>query len=47
MICSESKCVALATVGGLCPPHAAGYKKHDSALELHCANCRGWIRKNE
>lgn len=47
MTCSEPKCVALATVGGLCGPHAAGYRKHEASLELRCATCLGLIRRGE
>lgn len=46
-VCSKAKCVALATNGALCAPHAAGYDRHDTCGELRCVNCRGLLRKDE
>lgn len=46
-VCMDPKCVALATDGDQCAPHAAGYKKHDTTQELRCADCRGLIKKDD
>lgn len=45
--CSRDGCVALATSGGLCVLHAAGYFQHDGMSELRCGNCRIVIKKGE
>jgi hypothetical protein len=46
--CRFAKCAGLAVnATGDCAVHAAGYRQHDDASELRCANCRGLVRQGD
>lgn len=46
--CRELGCVGLATdARGLCALHVAGYRRHNTAAELRCDNCRRLLVKGE